>query len=91
LQAKGIKVLGVSGDKPEAQKKFAETQKFPFPLIADTDGKVADAFGVPHLLGIPKRQSFLIRDGKIVWNMLAASTGSHAADVLKAFDALPKN
>lgn len=91
LQAKGITVLGVSGDKPEAQKKFAETQKFPFPLIADTDGKVADAFGVPHLLGIPKRQSFLIRDGKIVWNMLAASTGSHAADVLKAFDALPKN
>lgn len=91
LQAKGIKVLGVSGDKPEAQKKFAETQKFPFPLIADTDSKVADAFGVPHLLGIPKRQSFLIRDGKIVWNMLAASTGSHAADVLKAFDALPKN
>lgn len=90
LQAKGIQVLGVSGDKPEAQKKFAVAQKFPFPLIADTDNKVADAFGVPHLLGLPKRQSFMIRDGKIVWNMLGASTDSHAADVLKAFDALPK-
>ena len=90
LQAKGIQVLGVSGDKPEAQKKFAEAQKFPFPLIADTDSKVANAFGVPNLLGIPKRQSFMIRDGKIVWNMLSASTDSHAADVLKAFEALPK-
>lgn len=90
LKAKGIQVLGVSGDKPESQKKFQDKYKLPFTLIADSDSKVADAFGVFHLAGITKRQSFLIKDGKVVWTMLAASTDSHAADVLKAFEALPK-
>jgi peroxiredoxin Q/BCP len=90
LQGKNIQVLGVSGDKPESQKKFSEKYKFPFTLIADNDSKVADAFGVPHLGPIAKRQSFLIKDGKVVWNMLGASTETHAADVLKAYDALPK-
>ena len=90
LQGKKIQVLGVSGDKPESQKSFAEKFKFPFTLIADSDSKVADAFGVPHLGSIAKRQSFLIKDGKVVWNMLSASTDTHAADVLKAYEALPK-
>ena len=90
LQGKKIQVLGVSGDKPDSQKKFAEKYKFPFTLIADNDTKVADAFGVPHLGPIAKRQSFLIKDGKVVWNMLSASTDTHAADVLKAYEQLPK-
>jgi peroxiredoxin Q/BCP len=52
LQAKGIQVLGVSGDKPEAQKKFQEKYKLPFTIIADSDSKVAEAFGVPTTMGI---------------------------------------
>jgi peroxiredoxin Q/BCP len=88
LQGKGIQVLGVSEDKVEAQKKFHDKFSFPFPLIADNDGKVAEAFGVPTLAGIAKRQSFLIKDGKVVWNMLKASTETHAADVLKAYEEL---
>ena len=88
LQAKGIQVLGVSGDKTEAQKKFQEKYKLPFTIIADNDSKVAEAFGVPTTAGIAKRQSFLIKDGKIVWNMLKASTETHAKDVLAAYDGL---
>ena len=62
LQAKGIQVLGVSGDKPEAQKAFREKHNFQFPLIADDDGKVAAAFGVPAMRpGIYKRTSFLVK------------------------------
>ena len=93
LKAKGIQVLGVSEDKPDAQKKFQEKYKLPHTLIADNDGKVAKAFAVDMIpiAGLTKRQSFLIKDGKVVWNMLAASTETHAADVIKAFDALPKN
>ena len=90
LKAKGIQVLGVSGDKPEAQKKFEEKYTLPFTLVADSEGKVAAAFGVPFLNGIAKRMSFLVKDGKVAWNMTAASTTDHAKDVLKAFDALPK-
>ena len=90
LQAKGIQVLGVSGDKPDAQKKFADKFKLPHTLIADSDNAVAKAFGVPTLLGISKRQSFLIKDGKVVWNQLAASTDKQAADVLAAYESLGK-
>ena len=90
LKAKGIQVLGVSGDKPDAQKKFADKFKLPHTLIADSDNAVAKAFGVPTLLGISKRQSFLIKDGKVVWNQLAASTDKQAADVLAAVESLGK-
>jgi len=90
LKAKGIQVLGVSGDKPEAQKAFRDKFTFPFPLIADDDGKVAAAFGVPAIRpGIFKRTSFLVKDGKIAWNMTdKTSTAEHADDVLKAFEGL---
>jgi peroxiredoxin Q/BCP len=93
LKAKGIQVLGVSEDKPDAQKKFAEKYKLPHTLVADSDGVVAKAFAVDMIpvAGLTKRQSFLIKDGKVVWNMLKdTSTETHAADVIKAFDALPK-
>lgn len=90
LKAKGIQVLGVSGDKPESQKNFEEKYKLPFTLVADPEGKVAAAFGVPTIMGFAKRMSFLIKDGKVVWTMPSASTSDHAKDVLKAFDALPK-
>jgi thioredoxin-dependent peroxiredoxin len=90
LQAKGVQVLGVSGDKPEAQKAFKEKFTFQFPLIADDDGKVAAAFGVPAMRpGVYKRMSFLVRDGKIAWTMTdKTSTETHAADVLKAVASL---
>ncbi len=90
LTGKGIQVLGVSGDKPEGQKKFQEKYKLPFTLIADSDSKVADAFGVAHNGAIAKRQSFLIKDGKVVWTMPKASTDTHAKDVLEAYENLAK-
>jgi peroxiredoxin Q/BCP len=80
----------VSGDKPESQKKFEEKYKLPFTLVADPEGKVAAGFGVPMLMGLAKRVSFLVKDGKVAWTMPSASTAEHAKDVLKAFDALPK-
>jgi peroxiredoxin Q/BCP len=90
LQAKGVQVLGVSGDKPEAQKAFRDKFTFQFPLIADDDGKVAAAFGVPAMRpGIYKRTSFLVKDWKVAWTMTdKTSTETHAADVLKAVASL---
>ncbi len=90
LKAKGVQVLGVSGDKPEAQKAFRDKFTFPFPLVADDDGKVAAAFGVPAMKpGIYKRTSFLVKGGKIVWNMTdKTTTETHAADVLKVVEGL---
>jgi peroxiredoxin Q/BCP len=88
LTSRGVQILGVSEDQKDAQKKFQEKYKLPFTLIADHDGAVAKAFGVPTMMGFAKRQSFLVQDGKIVWRALAASTSQQAADVSKALDSL---
>jgi thioredoxin-dependent peroxiredoxin len=90
LEKLGVKVYGVSGDTAEAQKAFKEKFDFPFPLLADTDGKVMDAFGVPHNGAIAKRQAFLIKGGKVVWMDDTASTAEQAADVIAAIAALEK-
>ena len=55
LRAKGVQVIGVSEDNGELQKKFQDKYKLPFTLIADTDGAVAKAFGVPTMMGFAKR------------------------------------
>jgi peroxiredoxin Q/BCP len=86
LTGKGIQVLGVSEDKPEAQKKFSDKFQFKHTLIADADGKVAKAFQVDMIpvVGLTKRESFIVKDGKIAWTMLNVKADTHAADVLKA-------
>ena len=81
-----VQVIGVSADSVEAQKKFAEEYKLPFTLLADTELAVAKAFGAPTVpvLGVPKRQSFIVQDGKVAWIVESAKTGDHAAEVREA-------
>jgi len=69
-------------------EKFQEKCKLPFSLVADSEGLVAKAFGVPTLAGFARRQSFLIKDGKIAWRDLNASTKNQAADVRQAMASL---
>jgi peroxiredoxin Q/BCP len=83
LTEKGVVVYGVSAGPLKAQKAFKDKYKLPFQLLADEDGKVIAAFGVPKTMGFAKRQAFLFKDGKLVWRDLAAATDQQAADVLK--------
>lgn len=83
LTEKGVTIFGVSMDKVAAQKAFQEKYKLPFALLADKDGKVVTAFGVPKTMGFAKRQAFLFKDGKLVWSDTTASTDKQAEDVLK--------
>ena len=46
IQKTGVVLLGISPDTPKAQKKFQEKENLPFPLLADAEKKVAEAFGV---------------------------------------------
>ena len=87
LTEKGVKILGVSTDSVKAQKAFKDKYKLPFDLLADEDGAVVTAFGVPQTLGFAKRQAFLFKDGKLVWRDLSAATEQQAADVLKVVSA----
>lgn len=47
----GVSVVGVSGDTPENHQHFKAQQSLNFPLLADVDGVVAQAFGVPYTEG----------------------------------------
>jgi peroxiredoxin Q/BCP len=86
LKARGVEVVGISADEPETQRHFQKKHRLPFILLADRERHAARAFGVPMLLGMFRRQSFLIRNLKITWRDLDASTDNQAADVLKVLE-----
>lgn len=44
--ANGYELLGVSADNGKAQKKFSDKYTFPFPLLADENKAIIEAFGV---------------------------------------------
>lgn len=87
LTKKGVTVVGVSADKPVDQKAFRAKYHIPFTLLADSDKRVIQAFGVPTTMGFASRQSFLIKGGVIAWRDLHASTKEQAADILKVVSA----
>lgn len=90
LQKKDVVVLGVSTDPVAAHDRFAEKYKLPFPLLADEDKRIVQAYGVwgeKSFLGRKymgtHRVSFLIGpDGTIrkIWPKVKPE--EHAAEVL---------
>lgn len=86
LKDKGIRVIGVSLDKPESQKNFQTKNHLPFTLIPDADHAVSKSFGVPSFLGMDKRQSFLIHQGVVIWSDLNADPATQADEVLQVVD-----
>jgi len=89
LKERGVKILGISADKPDSQKKFVTEQNLPYPLIADSEGKAIQAFGVEGaMFGFARRSAFLFHNGKLVWRDPKSSTKDQAEMVLKALDTL---
>ena len=76
----------------ESHRKFAENHGLPFPLLADTEGKAADAYGVKtKMFGmtVARRQTFLIGpDGKIAKHYAKVKPAEHSAEVLADLDTL---
>ena len=87
---KGVEIIGVSRDSVADQAKFKAKYDLPFPLLADTDSSVCDAFGViveknmygKKSMGI-QRSTFLVEaDGKIAKTWPKVSVEGHVAEVL---------
>ncbi len=85
-------VLGVSLDDIESHKKFAENHGLPFPLLADAEGKAAEAYGVKtKMMGwtVAKRQTFIVDpSGNIARHYVKVDPDEHAAEVLADLEAL---
>ena len=91
FQAKNYALLGVSADNAKAQLKFVEKYDLPFPLLADEDKSVIQAFGVwgpkkfmgKEYDGI-HRTTFVIDETGIIEDVISdVKTKAHAAQILK--------
>jgi peroxiredoxin Q/BCP len=87
LKKDAVEVIGVSFDSAASHQKFREKHSLNFPLIADTDGRVADAYGVRREPGrnMARRVSFLIgKDGRILHVTDVPSADVHLAEMKEA-------
>lgn len=90
LQEAGYSLLGVSADSEKKQANFRNKYNFPFPLLADEDRTVIEAFGVwgpkkfmgKEFDGI-HRKTFIIDGNGIVDRVIdKVKTKDHAAQIL---------
>lgn len=94
LSEANISIVGVSMDSESSHQKFREKYSLPFPLIADTDRKVIDAFGVwgPKKFmgktydGIHRTTFVFNEEGKIEAIITKPKTKEHAAEILAVFE-----
>jgi peroxiredoxin Q/BCP len=82
----GAEIVGVSLDDVEDQKAFAEKYSLPFTLLADTEGEVAESYGVLRNYGVMKlasRESFLIDpEGRIAKHYAKVDPDTHSEEVM---------
>ncbi len=94
LSALGVQVLGISTDDAASHEKFASKYALPFPLLADSRGRVAERYGSLLDLGLTrlaKRNTFLIDpQGRIVRVYRGADPGGNAAEVIRDLGQLIK-
>lgn len=90
LKAHGVQVLGVSVDDVASHKKFVEKFQLNFPLLADVDKKVVQAYGVwveksmygKKFMAI-QRDSFLFDEGgKVIKHYEKVKPEGHVEEVL---------
>lgn len=74
----GGRMMAVSVDTPEQSRRVVESRKLPFPILADTQRQVVQAYGLIHKGAGPKGSDVAIpahvlidRDGRIAWRHAA--------------------
>lgn len=91
LKARGYEIIGVSADSVQRQKNFATKYDLNYPLIADEEKKIIQAFGVwgpkkfmgKEFDGI-HRTTFIINEKGIVEEVIAkVKTKEHAQQILE--------
>lgn len=94
LLGRGYKIIGVSPDTVEKQKKFAEKYNLPFPLLADIDLEVIKGYGAwgPKNMygksyeGLLRTTYVIDEKGKIEKVITSVKTKEHAAQILQAME-----
>ena len=90
LQKAGYEIIGVSKDSEKSHQKFIEKQSLPFSLIADTDTRLNQEFGVwaeKKMAGRSYmgtlRTTFLIDENGVIERVIEkVNTKEHAGQIL---------
>jgi peroxiredoxin Q/BCP len=92
LKKENVKVVGVSFDSAESHQNFTSKYYLNFPLLVDTDGKIAETYGTKMAdKNMSRRVSFLIGlDGKIVHVTDAPQAETHLSEMKDAVEKLKK-
>ena len=94
LLENNIRIIGVSADSSSSHAKFAKKYDLPFPLIADTDKEIINAFGVwgeKKFMGKTydgiHRTSFLANElGEIISIITKPKTKEHSEEIIELFN-----
>ncbi|MEM9687276.1 MAG: thioredoxin-dependent thiol peroxidase [Bacteroidota bacterium] len=94
LQDKGYEIIGVSADSQKKQHNFKTKYQFPFPLLADEDKTVINAFGVwgpkkfmgREFDGIHRTTFLIDADGVVTHVVDKVKTKDHATQLLALLD-----
>lgn len=80
LGARDVRVIGISVDTVEDERRFAQKYGLTFPLVADPDGAIARQFGVLGNHGVARRITFLVgSDGRVVQVIDSMLPGRHVS------------
>lgn len=81
--ASGVGIVGVSSDDVASHARFAREHELQFPLLADEDGALAEAFGVKRHLGMDSRVTFVLDAAGVIRAVYRdVDPGVHADEVL---------
>ena len=84
LDAEGVTIIGVSTDPVAKQRAFSDRYRLPFDLLSDEEGTIADALGVVRLEdGRCSRETFMFRNGRMIWHDPSVYPANQAEDVLR--------
>jgi thioredoxin-dependent peroxiredoxin len=87
-QGKDIVVFGVSMDDEASHQQFTEKFNLPFPLLADTDGVITQAYDVKgerNGFVYAQRVTYVIDGAGVISHVFdSINTETHAADILAA-------
>ena len=90
LQKNGYELVGVSVDDEKSHQKFITKYDLPFPLIADTDQKIVNAYGVwveksmygRKYMGTARTTVLIDEAGKVSHIIEKVDTKDHANQIL---------
>jgi peroxiredoxin Q/BCP len=92
LKKLGAEILGVSIDNQDSHEAFAKKYSLPFPLLADTEGKVSKQYGALFGFGpmkFARRHTFIIDpQGRLAKIYRDVKPKTHSREIINDLAAL---